>query len=51
MPKISVRLDEKTHQLAKIKALTSKPPRHLMDYVRSLIEQDLRRSRNGKRTT
>ena len=49
MPKISVRLDEETHRLAKIKALSNDPPQSLMDYVRSLIERDLvRAGKNGK---
>ena len=51
MPKISVRLDDETHRLAKIKALNLEPPTTLMDYVRTLIERDLRdltrRSKNG----
>lgn len=50
MPKISVKLDDDTHRLAKIKALSAEPPLSLMAYVKILIERDLRRVQNGKRS-
>lgn len=50
MPKISVKLSDETHRLAKIKALSADPPVSLMTYVRILIERDLRRVQNGKRS-
>ena len=50
MPKISVKLPATLHRRAKIKALKAKPPISLMAYVRALIERDLGKSRDGKRT-